>query len=51
MKKLLTKIIAGRQATANARIAHLLQQSEFKNESYDHVLHMVNTGTIHDRLG
>lgn len=50
MRNFFANLVAARQASANREIARVLQRSEFPNESYDHVLHMVEQGTIHERL-
>jgi len=44
------RIISSRQSKANREIARMLQYSEFKNESYDYILSMIENGTIHERL-
>jgi hypothetical protein len=48
-KKLFYALIAGRQASANFKIAQLLQRSEFPNESVEHILARIQNGDIYGR--
>lgn len=41
LKKLINKFIAGRQKTADAEVARILQRTEFKNESYYVILEKI----------
>lgn len=47
MSKFIKSLIASRQAKANYELARSLHRFEFRDESFEYILDMVNKGTIH----
>lgn len=48
MKRFFESMIEARQNKANREIAAILSRTEFKHESYDHILNHLNNGTFHE---
>lgn len=51
LKNMFRSLLEARQRQANVRIAQLIQRSEFKYETPEYVLSMLNAGILDGRLG
>ena len=43
------RMIEAKQQRANRELARFLHDLEFQGETYEHVLNMVENGTLHER--